>query len=169
MYVNDKDLDVVVRNLVIVLIALLVEDEHDAIDCMIHTWYSASIRPCDAAILKDRIRPLIESVVQKISGRTSGVQQRKTWTFGSNSCTVEMEKDSWTQVLNYLDNVDGLSGKRAQQIRCKITLAPERIDYRDRHMLALTSARRLCMQQFREDGILLPFGASRLAFDVPNP
>jgi len=136
---------------------------------MIHTWYSASLRPSDMAILETRIRPLIEDVVHMISNKTSAVSQRKTWTFGQNTCTVEVGTASWTRLLHYLKNIPDLTMERAQQIRSRITLAPERVDYRDRHMLALPPARRLCMQRFREDGLLLPFGASRLPFSVPNP
>ena len=168
-YINDKDLDVVARNVILLLIALVVDNEDEAVECMIHTWYSASIRPSDMAILETRIRPLIEDVVRKLSNRKSTVSQRKTWTFGQNTCTVEMSKTSWTSLLRYIKNVENLTMDRAQQIRSRVTLAPERVDYRDRHMLALTPSRRLCMQRFREDGLLLPFGASRVAFSVPNP
>ena len=158
-----------VRNIILLLIALVVDNEDEAVECMIHTWYSASIRPSDMAILETRIRPMIEDVVRRISNRTSAVSQRKTWTFGQNTCTVEMSKNSWTSLLRYLKNIEALTMDRAQQIRSRVTLALERVDYRDRHMLALTPARRLCMQRFREDGLLLPFGASRRAFTVPNP
>lgn len=168
-YINDKDLDVVARNVILLLIALVVDNEDEAVECMIHTWYSASIRLSDMAILETRIRPLIEDVVRKLSNRKSTVSQRKTWTFGQNTCTVEMSKTSWTSLLRYIKNVENLTMDRAQQIRSRVTLAPERVNYRDRHMLALTPSRRLCMQRFREDGLLLPFGASRVAFSVPNP
>jgi hypothetical protein len=159
----------VARNIVLLLIALVVDYEDEAVECMIHIWYSASIRPSDMAILETRIRPLIEDVVRKISNKTSAVSQRKTWTFGQNTCTVEMRKDAWTSLLRYLKNIEDLTVDRAQKIRSRVTLAPEHVDYRDRRMLAFTPARRLCMQRFREDGLLLPFGASRLAFSVPNP
>ncbi|GAB7330094.1 hypothetical protein MBLNU13_g01778t1 [Cladosporium sp. NU13] len=121
------------------------------------------------AILEIRIRPLIEDVIRRISNRISAVSQRKTWTFGQNICTVEMNKNSWTSLLRCLKNIEDLTMERAQHVRSGVTLAPERVDYRDRHMLALTPARLLCMQRFREDGLLLPFGATRLAFSVPNP
>lgn len=157
------------RNIILLLIALVVDNEDEAVECMIHTWYSASIRPSDMAILETRIRPLIEDVVRRIANKASAVSQRKTWTFGQNTCTVEMSKSSWTSLLRYLKNMEGLTAERARQIRSRVTLAPERVDYRDRHMLTLTPARRLYMQRFREDGLLLPFGASRVAFNVPNP
>jgi hypothetical protein len=168
-YVNDKDLDVVARNIILILVALSVDNEDEAVGCMIHTWYSASIRSSDMAILKNSIRPLIEGVVRKISNKTSEVPQRKTWTFGHNTCVVELIKTSWIRLLRYLENVEDLTTDRAQSIRSRITLAPGRVDFRDRRMLTLTPAHRLCMQQFREDGLLLPFSASRLAFNVPNP
>lgn len=157
------------RNIILLLIALVVDGEDEAVECMIHTWYSASIRPSDMAILEGRIRPLIQDVVRKISNKPSAASHRETWTFGQNTCTVEISKTSWKSLLRYLENIKDLTMDRAQQIRSRVTLAPERVDYRDRQMLAFTPARRLCTQRFREDGLLLPFAASRLAFSVPNP
>jgi hypothetical protein len=39
-YVNDIDLDVVARNIILILVALSVDNEDEAVGCMIHTWYS---------------------------------------------------------------------------------------------------------------------------------
>jgi hypothetical protein len=169
MYVNDIDLDVAARNLILLLVALSVEDDKEAIECMIHVWYSAFLRASDMAILRDRIRPMIEDVCRNIEKKSSTLFLGTTWTFAQHSCRIELTKESWGKVLLYLDNIQSLSIDRAHQIRSAVTLAPERIDYRDRHMLMSTPTQRICKQRFREDGLLLPFGASRLGFDVPNP
>jgi hypothetical protein len=169
MYINDIDLDVAARNLILLLVALSVEDDKEAIECMIHVWYSAFLRASDMAILRDRIRPMIEDVCRNIEKKSSTRFLGTTWTFAQHSCRIELTKESWGKVLLYLDNIQSLSIDRAHQIRSAVTLAPERIDYRDRHMLISTPTQRICKQRFREDGLLLPFGASRLGFDVPNP
>jgi hypothetical protein len=169
MYINDFDLDVVARNLILLLVALSVEDDKEAVECMIHVWYSAFLRASDMAILRDRIRPMIEDVCGKIQDKPSDAFLGKTWKLAQHSCRIELNKESWGKLLLYLDNIQSLSAEQATQIRSAVTLAPERIDYRDRHMLFLTPTQRICKQRFREEGILLPFGASRLGFDVPNP
>jgi hypothetical protein len=62
LYINDRDLDIVARNLILLLIGLIVEEDNEAVECMIHVWYSAFLRECDMAILRDRVRPLVEDV-----------------------------------------------------------------------------------------------------------
>jgi hypothetical protein len=136
---------------------------------MIHVWYSAFLRSSDMAILQDRIRPLIEDVCRKIQDKSSDNFLGKTWKLAHHSCRVELKKESWGKVLSYLDNVQSLSAERANQRRTAITLAPERVDYRDWSFLTLTPTHRICEQRFREDGVLLPFGASRHEFKIPIP
>ena len=81
LVVNDMDMDVVARNLIILLIALVTEDEAEAAECMIHLWYSALVRPSDIDILTTRIRPLIEDVIANIGA----IHQGRYWGRGGNS------------------------------------------------------------------------------------
>jgi hypothetical protein len=69
---NDRDLDIVARNIIMLLIALTIEEVDEAVDCIIHVWYSALVRQSDIVILQGRIRPLIEDVCKKIKDKTSG-------------------------------------------------------------------------------------------------
>jgi hypothetical protein len=169
LYINDIDLDVVARNLILLLLSLIIKDDNEAVECMIHVWYSAFLRASDMAILRDHIRPMIEDVCRKLQDKPATAFLGKTWNLGQHSCRIELNKESWGKILLYLVNIQSLSTERADQIRSAITLAPERTDYWHRHFLALTPAHRLCKQRFREDGLLLPFGRSRLDFKVPNP
>ncbi|KFY76437.1 hypothetical protein V499_03938 [Pseudogymnoascus sp. VKM F-103] len=57
---NDLDLDIVARNVIMLLIALTVDNIDEAADCIIHIWYSALIRKSDLNVLQQRIRPLIK-------------------------------------------------------------------------------------------------------------
>lgn len=150
------------------MVGLLVEEDGKAIECMIHVWYSAFIRPCDAQILKSRVLPLIEQVNEEISSESGNDILSKLWTVDRHRFRTELNKDSWQRVLSYFEAPQGVAAENAQQIRTATTLAPERVDYRDRQMLTYTSAHRLCSFKFRQDGILLPFGASRDTFTVPN-
>lgn len=169
MVINDMDLDVVARNLFISLIALTVEDEISAAECMLHLWYSALVRHKDVDLLTTRIRPLIEDVIGKIKSKAPGTVLGKTWQFGRRSLRLVLSKEGWTALLLYLEVPAGLSAERANQIRTSVTLAPEPTDFRERKMVMCTPVQRFCGQHFRRDGILLPLGQSRETFTIPNP
>ena len=53
----------------LLLIALIADDELQAADLILHVWYSAFIRQQDMEFLASRIRPLIEEVNIKIKDR----------------------------------------------------------------------------------------------------
>jgi hypothetical protein len=167
--INDKDFDIVARNLILLLIALLVEDIDEAVDCMIHVWYSALIRTSDLDVLQRQIRPAIEEVCQKIQCKPQDTKMRKTWKFGQHSLSLVLTKALWDKVLAYTVIPDGLTAERANQIRTAVTLAKSRKDYRDRNLLMQPPSRRVAKTRFREDGLLLPFGSPRDDFQIPNP
>lgn len=166
---NDLDFDVVARNIIILLIALIVEDDGTAVDCMLHIWYSAALRQAHLDILTLRIRPFIEDVTQKVASKPAGSLLGKTWTLGSHTIRVELTKQQWDALLLFFDIPPGLTPALAKQARDAVVSAPSRLDYRERHMVMLQPSHRLCFAKFREDGILLPFGKSRDRYSVPNP
>ncbi|KAF4990604.1 hypothetical protein FGRMN_8363 [Fusarium graminum] len=169
IYINDKDLDIVARNVVILLVALTAEAQDDTIDCMIHIWYSALIRKSDLQTLDKRVRPLVEAVCHKIKDKPSNSVLGKTWTFGKRSLRLVLEKGSWDRLLTFLEVTSGLTSEKANKIRTAVTLAESRVDYRDRSFLFLPSSHRVARYQFRQSGLLLPFGASHSDFQHPNP
>jgi hypothetical protein len=69
--INDRDLDIVTRNLILLLIAMVVEDVDEAAECIIHIWYSSHIRESDLDILQHRIQPLVNAVCEKIKHKPS--------------------------------------------------------------------------------------------------
>ncbi|KAJ6014888.1 hypothetical protein N7540_009479 [Penicillium herquei] len=167
--VNDMDLDIVGRNILLLLIALVVENIDEAVDCILHLWYSALIRETHIEILESRIRPLIEDVCNKIKDKPSKGTFAKTWEFNQCSLRIVLEKPSWIRLLSFVKKPDGISYENAQKIRTDTTLADARKDYRDRHMCCLPTSRRISFNKFRQDGLLLPFGQPRHEFRVPNP
>ena len=166
---NDRDLDIVARNTIMLLIAMVVDDVDEAVDCMIHVWYSALIRKSDLEIIQQQIRPLIEGTCGKIKGKEPDTLLGKTWTFGQRSLRLVLEKSSWDRLLSYMDVPEGLTAERARQIRRAVTLAESRKDYRDRNLLFQSPSRRIAKNQYRGDGLLLPFGSQRHDFREPNP
>ncbi|KAM5479540.1 hypothetical protein McanCB56680_005468 [Microsporum canis] len=167
--INDRDFDIVARNVTLLLIALVVEDVDEAVDHIIHLWYSALVREADVDLLHQRISPLIESICGKIKDKAPKSLLGKTWTFGKCSLRIVLEKSSWDRLLAFIAAPIALTAERAREIRAAITLAESRKDYRDRYMYCLSPAHRIAFNKFREDGLLLPFGSTRQEFRVPNP
>lgn len=62
-----------------------------------------------------------------------------------------------------------MSKDTALAIRKSTTMNPEIKDTIDRQIFHLVTHERVAQLKFREDGMLMPFGASRRGFDVPNP
>lgn len=166
---NDRDLDIVARNAIMLLIALVVDNVDEAVECIIHVWYSALIRKSDLNILQQRIRPLIASVCEQIKSKAASSLLGKTWTFGQRSVRLVLEKSSWDRLLLSMNIPEGLTAEQANQIRTTVTLAESRKDYRDRHLFSQSPSRRIAKNRFRDDGLLLPFGSPRYDFQEPNP
>lgn len=166
--VNDLDLEIVARNLIMLLIALKVRDSEQAVQSIIHIWYSASIRPTDAQILTEVICPMIEEVCAKIADRAAGSLQAKTWTFGKSALRLVLKKESWTDLLSYFRLPPGLTYQQAHDKRVVVTKAEEQ-DEIARDFCVRHPEHRVCKDKYREDGIMLPFGHSREEFTIPNP
>lgn len=166
---NDRDLDIVARNAIMLLIALVVDNIDEAIDCIIHIWYSTLVRRSDLDILQQQIRPLIETVCEKIKNKANDDLMGKTWTFGQRSLRLVLAKSSWESLLFYMNIPQGLTAGRANQIRTAVVLAECRKDYRDRFLIFQTPSHRIASKRFWGDGLLLPFGSQRDDFREPNP
>ncbi|PVH76133.1 hypothetical protein DL98DRAFT_465490 [Cadophora sp. DSE1049] len=168
LILNDIDTDIVVRNAILLLVALIFDPEVAA-PMMLHLWYSALIPAQTLRSLQEKVAPLIQEVYTKIQGKAEDSLQAKTWTYGSSSLRIVLKKSQWRTMLRYFQVPEGLSAEEAQKLRKTTSLAPERIDYLHRGLFILPPASRVGMMKFRSDGILLPFGASRKLFDTPNP
>ncbi|KAF4466645.1 hypothetical protein FALBO_6497 [Fusarium albosuccineum] len=168
--INDWDLDVVARNVMLILIALTVNDAKEAADKMTHLWYSASIRQSDLDYLVTKIRPFIAQVCAHIGAKPEGTPLAKTWTFGSRRVRLVLKKGSWMSLLRRFEVPGTLTLQQARDIRVAVTLASgAQQDFRERHYLVRPPAHRICEEKYRADGLMLPFGASREPFTIPNP
>lgn len=166
--INDKDFDIVARN-AILLLAALVFDPIEAAEIIIHIWYSAFITESTLYRLQELVLPLIEDVCLKIRGRAQQSLHSKTWEFGSRKLRLVLPKTLWDSLPAFLKVPDGLSTGQAQRLMVETTLPPSRRDYVDRAFYTRPPAWRVCATKFRTDGMLLPFGQSREKFTIPNP
>jgi hypothetical protein len=166
--INDKQPIIVVRNIIMLLIALNF-DIKVAVPMMIHVWYSAALPRSMVDALQSKILVLIEDVCNKIKNKPNGSLQAKTFVSKCSKLRVVLKKEEWLELAKHLTVPETLTLRESQEIRRRITLAPERIDYRDRAMLSWSGALREVENHFRSEGILLPYGCSVDPFDTPNP
>ncbi|TLD18871.1 extracellular exo-polygalacturonase [Venturia nashicola] len=166
---NDRDLDIVARNTIMLILLLAVEDTATAVDCVLHVWYSAQIEKSHMELLNSAVRPLIEDMCHKIAEKSENILLAKTWSWGTKSIRLVLSKKAWEATLSYFSLPTALTSQRAHDLRTAITLAPQRKDHVDRHLFSQTPTQRLCFMKYRRDGILLPFGSSRQSYNVPNP
>ena len=106
--INDLDMDIVARNVIMLLLALMVEDPEQAVQTIVHIWYSADIRPLDAKLLAELIHPMIEDVCVKITNHAAVSLQAKTWKVGKYSLRLEQKKEAWTSLPSHLYLPTGL-------------------------------------------------------------
>lgn len=165
---NDRDFDIVARNSIL-LLTILHYGPEKAVPFVIHLWYSALVPEelCEA-IRKD-ILPLIEDVCIKIKNKPANSLQSKTWTYGTRSLRLILQRNSWDLLPSFFRIPAGFTNEEAQQVRKKTMLAPHRIDHLHRAQYSRPPAWRVSFLKFREDGMLLPFGTPRESFITPNP
>src|SRR4051794_7517691 len=89
--VNDMDIDIVARNVIILLTALYFDPE-EAVPIIMHIWYSALIPSAVLLSLQEKILPLIEDVCKKVEQKAQDSLQAKTWTYGAKACRVILQK-----------------------------------------------------------------------------
>ncbi|RYN61655.1 hypothetical protein AA0119_g12851 [Alternaria tenuissima] len=165
---NDIDFIIVARNAIMLLIALQFEPK-DAVPMIIHLWYSALLPSRIMQAIQTNILPMVEHVCQQIKNKPESVLQAKTFGSGDRKLRITLKKEDWIRLARFCRVSEGLTAEAAQQIRHRIMLAAERVDYRDRALLNMPAGVRQGEMYFRHTGVLLPYGCSTIDFDTPNP
>ncbi|OAG01059.1 uncharacterized protein CC84DRAFT_1101145, partial [Paraphaeosphaeria sporulosa] len=164
--INDRNTTVVIRNALLLLVAFQFEPEV-ATPIMLHLWYSAMLPPKIVKALQKGILPCIRNVCDKIKAKLDNSIQAKTFVHGKGSIRLVLKKSEWIALAKTLMPSKELTAPIAQTIRRKITQA--RVDHIDRSLYRMPLGRRAGAIDFREHGVLLPYGVSRKEFTVPNP
>ncbi|KAI1359481.1 hypothetical protein F5Y08DRAFT_349648 [Xylaria arbuscula] len=167
--INDREIDIVARNLIMLLLMLVEEDRVVAAESMLHIWYSALVTEACYTLLQEKIKPIIEDVCNKTVGKPGQSIFGKTWTFGGSSVRVVLTRVAWVQLLSYFEVPTRMTKKTAHDVRQAVVNAPSRVDFVDRSILMQPPNRGLGTIKYRQDGILIPFGQSHDAFIIPNP
>lgn len=167
--VNDWEFDVAARNIILLLSCLVSPTEDEAVDCMIHLWYSSLITKKHADFLGTHVYPLIDDVCQKVQLKNPINIQAKTFSFGSRSLRIGLKLGEWVALRSIFLTPNNLTAAQAQQIRRDDLRAPEVQLMREGKMFMQAPTQRMCDELFRNEGILLPHGWSQADHDQPNP
>ncbi|RIB02514.1 hypothetical protein C2G38_872121 [Gigaspora rosea] len=156
--INDYAERVVIRNFLILY--LLAKLGKDAIDLVIHIWYSSALT--DKQSLK--CIEILSTVLQ--DKLDSKVKKEYTFEFDKLNIRTHFSSETWMCLAEMLSNDTDL--QTATDMRNNIMLNPAREDYRHRYMQRLTPGERICFDNFRHHGILLPYGAMDAHHNSPN-
>lgn len=159
--INDVEFQIVARNIIILLIPLVIEDIDQAIDCMIHIWYSVMIRKSDMFVLQKRIAPILATIQKEIKALNlpEGGTLQKTLSFGSRSLKIGLSREAWNKLPGFLTAPTGLSTPSHAW----------RTDDVHRRMVLMPPSRRLAYTKWLTDGLLLPYGHPLHDFTEHNP
>ncbi|KAF2258559.1 hypothetical protein CC78DRAFT_426128, partial [Lojkania enalia] len=164
--INDNNFTIIARNIILLLTALFLEPQ-EAVPMMIHFWYSVALPKVMVETLRQRVFHHIHDVCKKITKKPGESLQAKTFSFGGRWLRLILTRTQWEDLREFSSCRVDLD--TAQRVRRGIMLAPERVDYLDRALYNMPARMRGSTLKFREDGILLPFGASREEFSIPDP
>jgi hypothetical protein len=164
--INDRNTTIVARNALLLLVALYLEPEV-ATPIMLHLWYSAMLPEAMVRVLQRYILPYVQGVCDEIRTKPDYWMQAENFVHGKGSVRLILRKSEWIAIAKMVVPSKELTAPEAQATRRTITLA--RVDHIDRSLYKMPPGRRAGAINFRQNGVLLPFGASRKDFAVPNP
>lgn len=177
--INDMEFDVVARNAILLFLALSCQEPPfcndpnftmHAIEAMIHIWYSSFISQSTLSLIHNVVSPLLQEVCSQSSTPDGNEAIQKTWKLGNRSMSLTLTQRDWLKLEAMSNFQSDLTAEKAAATRQKVTLAPNRADYRERWYYKEASPfKRIAKLQFQRDGLLLPFGYPRIGFNKPNP
>lgn len=164
---NDQDALVTMRNIIMLHVASTFEPEAAA-SIILHLWYSVAIESEQLSLLQQALLPGYEAMRHSGAQKHLNELRRGSWKSGPVKLHALIQNKEWLDFPRYLE-AQGMIVTNAQDIRKLTMLNPIQHDNHQRILYRQPPGWRLARQRFREDGMLLPFGASRDQFDVPNP
>lgn len=171
--IGDADMDMVARNVILLLVAYTIEDSVTATDCMIHLWYSSHLHDGHARLLTDRIRPLVAEArrLAEAHGTEEATMFTRNFVNEDRGVTVTLSAAEWKILLGYFDFApeDDVDEPCSVMCRDEIVCNETFVDERDMIMLRSPAHRRVAHLKFWKDGILQAFAQDTRHFTVPNP
>lgn len=139
----------------------------EAAEAAVHLWYSPKLPSSTMAKLRSVFSTKLDKMRQHLRGDNDGLLSTNIQLSDSCSMRCALPRHFWKELFHVLDS--RISSGTATSMRHIITLAPHRIDYRERHLFTIAPQYRLSKMRYYEDGLVLPFGAERSSFTEPNP
>lgn len=161
-----------VRNVLLVMVANFVPDKNDAVDCMIHLWYSAYLRPSHVQALCEFVLPCIQQAVQMSHDHPDkNAICTRSWVHEDRGVSVALSADQWKMLLGCFAFAmeDDEINPQSVIARDEVTASDAYQDERDLVLLRNPPHRRVAIMKFWEDGVLQPFGDDCSEFKIPNP
>ncbi|KAF5374237.1 hypothetical protein D9758_004727 [Tetrapyrgos nigripes] len=165
--INDHDPMVVCRNILVLAILGLGDDVEDAAELALHLWYSVFL-PGDAWAIRS-LKLYQELGILPSAKATSS---HRLLSFGSHSSlNVVFDDETLRTMLTTIatNTISRLTPAVANNALHNVMMAPQRVDYRHRYYLGLEPSHRVAFQEWREFGIVYPFGGCSAHLNVPNP
>lgn len=153
-------------------LVILVNDtdaQRAAVD-IIHLWYSARIHPELEAVLDELVGEYIEECLERCSSLPPAMFMTLTDDFKSRkgSLKTAIQAFVWEDLHSFWTQDSGFDDAKAEESRFKCNFAPEARDWLDMERICHRPSRRHSREAYRNDGVLLPFGASRARFTYHN-
>ncbi|KAJ0413015.1 hypothetical protein BJY00DRAFT_322735 [Aspergillus carlsbadensis] len=135
---------------------------------MVHLWYSAFLPKDLLQAVQSKIVPPLQELLNLTQEEPTKLL-KKTFSNHNVTLTATLSRSAWEKILSNFKCSSSVSFSEASALRRSVTMAEHRQDYVDRALFRLPPPWRLAHMRFREDGVLLPFGAARDQFNTPNP
>lgn len=170
---NDLEPYAVVRNLILLLLLSSNLELGKVIEAAIHLWFSAFLTEEMVDTIKQACELLGEGTmpwkaVHDGDSKPSDIVHSLLKLQSGLLINVDFPCHLWKTFYQVLGSAGKLHLQAAKKARHAITLAPFRVDYRDRHLCNIPQEFRMARMKFWDDGILLPYGSSRDHFTQPN-
>ena len=167
---NDRDIYTVARNVFTVLLVGTTDTNdtlENTLDTLVHLWYSRCLTDVHIHLLRNRLRPIISDVCNKVRNKKPGNFQSKKIPLRGGSIDMTFLPGQWGQLLEILDTTHDYA--KAKKSYKDVSLG--RPDHLDRHLFTIRHDlhRRKSIMRFRESGLTLPFGTDPSDFTCPNP
>jgi hypothetical protein len=165
---NDMAIEVVARNIILLLVAMEFEPE-ETVPVMIHSWYSVLMPKSLVEKIAKVLWPLIHCALDKDSNDPEPSIVHKAARNEKVEMHLKLKRKEWKVLSAFIHVPDELTRQHAEEIRRSAVKDPLRVDHADIRYYSVRPSVHEAITQYREDGLLLPYGGPRGAFDSSNP
>lgn len=167
--INDRDFLTIARSTLFLMIAVRCQPQVAA-EMILHLWYSPLITKEMSWKLRSEFIIQMHGIFFKASNDPNNLMQEHTWRTGTSELQATLTNKQWLHLFNdfFVSHLN-MTAEQAMELRSSVMASEITTDEFEFHCFEHPPGWRVSRKRFREEGMLLPFGASRDAFTVPNP